>query len=81
MDTKIVGLTAREREVFNLIVERNPSIEEIAKILDVTPGTVSQFINKIYFRCEIEAQRRYKRAELLHQYNTGEIIIIDKPST
>ena len=82
MEPKTVYLTKREKQVLDLILEQNMSIPNIARELGVSTSTVSMFVNKIYRECDIlDVKKGYRRAELFHQVEKEELIIIDKPSS
>ena len=79
MKTKEVQLTNGERKVVELILDSNPSLEEMAIALNVKIGSIGMYLNRIYRECDINVERRFKRAELIHRFNNGEITITNRP--
>ena len=78
---KYVELTRRERELVDLILEKNPSNAEIAQEMDISTATVNMFLNRVYRESDLNVKKNRRRAELINQAEAGEIIFIDKPSS
>lgn len=81
MEPKTVYLTKREKQVFDLILEQNMTIPDIARTLGVSISTISMFVNKIYRECDIDVKKGYRRTELFRQVSNEDILIVDKPSS
>ena len=63
------ALTAREREIVALIVQRR-SNREIAEALYLSEGSVKQYVNRIYGKLAIEGDTRTKRRRLMELANS-----------